>query len=448
MSERRDALLKGFDDNASFMKTTVERNIRIHRMGTGTITVAKPDGTPIPGAQIKLSLRNHDFNFGCNLFMLDEMESPEKNEGYKASFAKLFNYAVVPFYWRDLEPEQGKPRYSKDSPKIYRRPAPDLCVEYCQAHDIRMKGHCLVYPGWSPEWMPRDIRQQKILTQAHIEEIANRYERQIQDWDVENENLCFNEMPIFKLAEEPDFLEWCYDVADKAFTTGDRMFINEAAFIWKDSGLWQFMGTRSPYYMQIERLLRSGCRVDAIGLQFHQFIRREDEQKPGYSLPYDPVKLYKVMDCYGRLCRPLHVSEITIPAYTQDADDEDVQAQLCEQLYKTWFSHPAMDGIVYWNLPDGYAAFAPQNTNEGENYYAGGLIHYDLTEKPSYKALYQLIHREWRTQAELTADEKGAVSFEGFFGDYDVTVSAGKDTAGKSIHLSQKEDRHFTLICD
>lgn len=50
--------------------------------------------------------------------------------------------------------------------------------------------------------MPRDIRQQKILTQAHIEEIANRYERQIQDWDVENENLCFNEMPIFKLAEE------------------------------------------------------------------------------------------------------------------------------------------------------------------------------------------------------------------------------------------------------
>lgn len=86
--------------------------------------------------------------------MLDEMESPEKNEGYKASFAKLFNYAVVPFYWRDLEPEQGKPRYSKDSPKIYRRPAPDLCVEYCQAHDIRMKGHCLVYPAGLPSGCP------------------------------------------------------------------------------------------------------------------------------------------------------------------------------------------------------------------------------------------------------------------------------------------------------
>ena len=42
----------------------------------------------------------------------------------------------------------------------------------------------------------------KILTQAHIEEVAKRYERQIQDWDVENENPAF-EMPIFKLAEEP-----------------------------------------------------------------------------------------------------------------------------------------------------------------------------------------------------------------------------------------------------
>ncbi|MGN1074821.1 MAG: endo-1,4-beta-xylanase, partial [Eubacteriales bacterium] len=419
------------------MKNTVEPNIRLHRMGTGTLSAVRADGSPIADAEIRLTLRRHDFRFGCNLFMLGEMETEEKNERYKEAFARLFNYAVVPFYWRDLEPEQGKPRYAADSPKIYRRPAPDLCVAYCRAHGIRMKGHCLVYPGWTPDWMPRDIRMQKILTQAHIEEAARRYERDIEDWDVENENLCFHEMPCFRLAEEPDFLEWCYDTADRAFTSGDRMFINEASFIWKDTGLWQFMGTRSPYYMQIDRLLRGGHRVDAVGLQFHQFIRREQELEPGASLPFDPRKLYAVMDCYGRLNRPLHVSEITIPAYTQDPDDEETQALLCENLYRTWFSHPAMDGIVYWNLPDGYAAFAPRNTSEGENYYAGGLLHYDLSEKPAARALYRLIHEEWHTDAVVHTDAEGRASFDGFFGDYDASVAAGADRSRHTFRLTR-----------
>ncbi len=447
MKERRDALMRGFEENASFMKNTVETNIRLHRMGHGTLRVVRPDGSPLAGAQIRVCQKSHEFRFGCNLFMLDEMETQEKNELYRERFAGLFNYAVVPFYWRDLEPGQGQPRYSCDSPKIYRRPPPDLCVAYCREHGIRMKGHCLVYPCWSPLWMPRDVRMQKILTEAHIKEVAARYERDIEDWDVENENLCFLTMPEYKLAEEPDFLEWCFDTADRAFTSGDRMFINEASFVWKSSGLWQFMGTRSPYYMQIDRLLRTGHRVDAVGLQFHQFVRREQETEPGVSLPFDPCKLYEVMDCYGRLGRPLHVSEVTIPAYTQSAEDEEVQALLCENLYRTWFSHPAMDGIVYWNLPDGYAAFAPQGTSEGENYYAGGLFRYDLSEKPSAAALRRLIQHEWHTEESLHTDENGEVSFDGFFGDYSADITAGADSASLSFRLAKKESRGITLIC-
>ena len=134
--------------------------------------------------------------------------------------------------------------------------------------------------------------------------------------------------------------------------------------IWNEYSKNGFMGTRSPYYMQIDRLLTKGKRVDCIGLQFHQFIRREDELTNG-SLPFDPVKLYAVMDCYGRFGKPLHVSEITIPAYECGPDEEAIQMELTKDLYRTWFSHPAMDGIIWWNLVDGYAAFAPRNTKEG-----------------------------------------------------------------------------------
>ena len=78
----------------------------------------------------------HEFKFGANLFMLDEFESEEKNRIYREKFPEAFNLATVPFYWNDLEPEEGKPRYAADSPKIYRRPAPDLCVAYCKEKGI------------------------------------------------------------------------------------------------------------------------------------------------------------------------------------------------------------------------------------------------------------------------------------------------------------------------
>lgn len=61
--------------------------------------------------------------------MLDQFSSPEQNKAYREMFTGLFNIATLPFYWSDLEPEQGRPRFAKDSPNIYRRPAIDLCLE-------------------------------------------------------------------------------------------------------------------------------------------------------------------------------------------------------------------------------------------------------------------------------------------------------------------------------
>ena len=79
-------------------------------------------------AQIRYRQKSHQFRFGANLFMLDQFRNEEENALYRERFASLFNFATVPFFWSDLEPEEGKPRFAKDSPNIYRRPAPDLCV--------------------------------------------------------------------------------------------------------------------------------------------------------------------------------------------------------------------------------------------------------------------------------------------------------------------------------
>ena len=161
--ERRESALKYFNYHKDFCDDYVKNGIEKNRKGFARLNITDEDGKPLKGAKVKLKQKSHDFKFGCNIFMLDEFESEEKNKLYRELFKKHFNYATVPFYWSDLEPEYGKPRYAKDSFKVYRRPAPDLCVEYCKENNIRMKGHCLAYDTsvFTPEYLPRDIREAK-----------------------------------------------------------------------------------------------------------------------------------------------------------------------------------------------------------------------------------------------------------------------------------------------
>ena len=107
--------MRYFEKYRGYMEDRVRDGIEQNRKGYGSITVTDASGAPIPGARIKLHQKNHEFSFGANLFMLDELESGEKNVRYKEYFKDLFNLATLPFYWNDLEPEQGKPRFAADS---------------------------------------------------------------------------------------------------------------------------------------------------------------------------------------------------------------------------------------------------------------------------------------------------------------------------------------------
>lgn len=151
--DHNKAVYELFDKQKEFYEKTVTEGIEKNRKGDGTISLFDKDGMPLKGATVKLVQKSHEFRFGANIFMLDELESEEKNEKYKKRFAELFNMATLPFYWDALEPERGKPRYDKDSPKIYRRPPTDLCIEYCEKHGIEPREHALAYEHFFPEWI-------------------------------------------------------------------------------------------------------------------------------------------------------------------------------------------------------------------------------------------------------------------------------------------------------
>lgn len=443
MSERRK-VLEQFALQKEFMQETVQKNIEKYRKGDGTVTVCDKAGNPIPNAKVRVCQKSHAFRFGANLFMLDEMETEEKNALYKKYFAETFNMATLPFYWSCNEPEEGKTRYAIGSERMYRRPPIDLCIEYCRANNIEPREHGLAYEHWFPEWLyGKDTETVKAALEKRYAEIAERYADKIPTIEVTNEMTWPEGRTDFYDSDE--YVQYCFRLAEKYFPN-NQLVINEG------TGLcWDGCGRAADgYRAYIEANLLRGVRIDAIGFQHHGFEQREEEYEKT-RLRYNPREVYKRLDLYARLGKPLQITEVTLPAYSQEAEDEEIQAALLENMYTLWFSHPSMEQIVYWNLVDGYAHLwhvdeetlrkSLGDMTLGENYYHGGLFRFDFTPKPAYYKLKELIEKTWHTEAELYTDENGRICFRGFYGEYDLQL--GDQTT--TFRLSAKEDNHLTV---
>lgn len=198
----------------------------------------------------------------------------------------------------------------------------------------------------------------KCLLEKRFAEIDARYAGQIHCMEVINETLLwYDEWKdqgrwSTQFFFEDDLVEWSFQCARKYFPQHE-LIINEAT-----EQAWDVHAAgRSAYSAVISDSIRKGAVIDGIGLQYHLFYSKEREAEQACPL-LSPKRLYGCMDHYwNRYHKPLQVTEVTIPAYSNSAEDEALQAEVLEKLFTIWFSHPAMEAAIYWNLVDGYAAF-------------------------------------------------------------------------------------------
>lgn len=445
MNDRRK-ILELFEQQKEYTDKRISEGIEKYRKGTAEMVLTDGNGNPIPNAKIRVIQKRHEFKFGANLFMLDEFENAEKNEKYKNYFADLFNMATLPFYWDALEPEKGKTRYDKNSPKVYRRPSPDLCIEFCRKYGIEPREHALAYDHFFPKWLAdADVEEVKSLLERRYSEISERYADKIPTIEVTNEM----EWPegLTKFYDEPDFVEWCFKLAEKYFPNNQLVINDYTHLAWNDMGR-----TTDKYYSYIEANMLRGARIDAIGMQYHLFNRREDEYN-STRFALNPENLYKHMDLYSNLRKPLQITEVTVPSYSWEKEDEEIQADIIEKLYSIWFSHPNVEQIIYWNLVDGYAyvnnpnmiSASQGNMSIGENYFHGGLLRFDMSPKPAYLRIKELIENRWHTETDIVTDTDGKCSFRGFYGNYEIEIKIGGKTVTRTIELSSKSDNKVSV---
>lgn len=436
---RKENALKYFEQYKDYTDARVEGGITANRKGYVTF---EGDGD----FTVELKQTNHEFRHGANIFLLGEFRDEDKEKEYRKKFVECFNLATLPFYWNSLEPTEGQHRYGEDSPEIYRRPPIDRCMQYCEQNGIEPKMHCLNYDVFTPDWVKSlPVGEHKKKLEKRFAELSERYGARIAQWEVTNEtfkNLDVTEVSQFFL--EDDFVEWSFKTAEKYFSS-NRLIINDY-YIWDRS----LFNNRSAYYMQIERLLQSHVHLDSVGLQFHSFFP-ESQENDMAKTRYNPLTLFKIMDNYARLGKRLQLTEMTIPAYHLTDEDEHVQAEIIKNLYRIMFSHPAMEAIIYWNLVDGYAYSKSAEGRDsigvfadGENQYRGGLLRFDMTEKPAFRVIRDLFNKEWHTDTAVSS-KNGKAEAHVFYGDYQMTVHAGDKTYTKQVTVSRDSKNKFTI---
>lgn len=404
------------------LQQQIDRNIETYRKANAEVQLPDVDA----GAEVHVEQISHDFLFGAHIFNFDQLGADDLNRKYKHLYGTLFNSATIAFYWKTFEPEPGKPRFkatSLDDPAYWnylpepwkefhwRRPSPEKIIEFCEAKDIQMHGHPIIWgnTNWNhPSWVskaPDKVGEMERLFEKRIDEITKYYGGRIQSWDIVNES-------VDPVPGKPRYGVVPEDYTFKSFKRAEEGFPGSVLFNINDS--W-----REVYPPFIDDLMKRGAKIDVVGLQMHIFrdddcvaVAEGKEVKPNGTSwkPEDIMNYLKKLDAFER---PIHLSEITIPSPGTDEKSNMIQAILTYHTYRLWFSWPSMHRITWWNVVDDCGLTGEPTRS--------GLFTRQMEPKPAFHAMNQLIHHEWKTHLFVKPDKKGTLKFCGFKGNYRIT---------------------------
>jgi len=372
---------------------TAHTRIEQHRKGDGVIAVKGADGKPVPGANVKIEQIRHDFRFGCNLFMWERCGEPQREEDYRRRFAALLNFATLGFYWPYFERERGKPIYDYV----------DRVLAWCSENGITAKGHPLVWDFADPKWLPRDFAEIRALSNSRVREIVARYRDRMAIWDVVNE-------PTHLGRFNTRLGEWAMSLGAGPYVT-EHLKIARAA---NPSAMLLVNDYRTdpPFYNILDGLREQGKLLfDAVGIQSHM-------HDGGWPLR----RTWEVCDIYARLGLPIHFTETTIVSGPRRGQGENwgpttpeleaKQADYVPRFYTMLFAHPAVQALTWWDFSD-HGAWQRA---------AAGLVRADMTPKPVYERLRELVKGRWWTKLSGVTDAQGEFAARAFYGRHRVEL--------------------------
>jgi len=365
----------------SSWRTEADARIREIRQRPVQIRVVDEQGKPAVGVTVEIRQTRKAFPFGAAVG-----RAITRNAQYQEFFKSHFNWAVFEneskWYSNQRVPDQD-----------YYAVA-DAMAQWCRDNGIAMRGHCIFWEPekWQSDWVAElDAGQLRAAVEHRMDSAVKHFRGTFLHWDVDNEMLHGS---FFKDRLGEDIRVWMYKRA-RELDPDAKLFTNEFNVLSVDKDFKEVQ--TDEYVAQVRKLLEQGAPIDGVGIQGH--IWSED-------ILSHPEVIKQRLDKVAALGLPIWITEFDVA----DADEKS-NADKLELVYRTAYSHPAVEGIMMWVFWAGASWRGPN----------GGLAKRDWTLNEAGKR-FEALMAEWSTTASGDTDAGGALAFQGYHGDYAVAL--------------------------
>jgi endo-1,4-beta-xylanase len=262
----------------------------------------------------------------------------------------------------------------------------DEVVRYAQAHGMKVRGHCLVWNQYNPEWLAQGHFAPVVLSallKEHITTVMKHYAGQVFAWDVVNEALnekgdlkdsIWYNQPGIVVPKDSNYLEqafrWAHDADPHAL-----LFYNEA----EGEGLNR---KSDAVYDLMKNFKKRGIPIDGVGLQLH--ISRLD---------YDTAAVAANIKRLAALGLQVHITELDVSlpvdsnGQPQSADMQK-QADVYRGIVEACLQNDRCTAIQTWGFTDKYSWIGSHS-----HHTRGAALPFDQNykPKPAYDAMLNAI---------------------------------------------------------
>lgn len=329
-----------------------------------------------------------------------------------------------------------------------------------KAHEDGIKyvrGHALWMPNNSKDDYPRELYElvkstspatpanyKKFLglLEEHFAEMNEAFP-EIYEWDVTNET---NQRPSFtnkftsiQPEKDPNYIfKDIYEIAARTLTNGQELMICDNA---------QF---EEQYWDRLDWFKEHNIEYDSLGMQGHSKIGSKDPDND-----YRPQKWLEVWDRFAyEYGKTFAVTEFSVGALNDEYGQKG-QGDYMRDIMIAAFSHPACTGFNIWWMSDHWSdwnsPFAVNNyTNKEDGAGVSPLYTRQFQEKPGVAIFKDLLYNKWWTKgATAITDAGGMGTINGYYGDYDITVTVnGKQVKTQMAAFHKGYENVLTITLD
>lgn len=289
---------------------------------------------------------------------------------------------------------------------VYNWKNADIIVEFAVKHNIKIRGHNLLWHNQAPAWMFKDSAGKQVSKQLllkrlhdHITTVVKRYKGKIYAWDVVNEAI--DDSPDKYLRNSLWYQICGEDFIAKAFEYAHAAD-PKAALYYNDYNS-ENETKREKIYRLLKSLKDAGVPVTGVGLQGHWKLNDPS-----------PEMLKKALDRYSSLGLMLQITELDITIRMPNRSNQNnasatgttnaivpdsgltqslalKQAERYKEVFDILRAYKnVITNVTFWNLSDRYSWL---------DYRGGGLA--------GGAAAGETTNRTIRKAYPLLFDEKG-----------------------------------------